>query len=160
MCPTYRVIEPAQPQRSPPGVPRRLSPGARVGVWLGTFGWFLGVLVVAAPQARGLAGELVGGFAVSLAAALVFEVVARRATRFGVGVAASVCLAMAMIGTYHALVVQPALFADTRIVVRLGALQAEARFPLPLAAALGVVGLVLLVMAFRPPRRAGSERLP
>ncbi len=133
--------------------PRRLSLGARFGVWVGLFGWFIGFFAATAGHYGSFLPHLVGGFAVSLACGLLTEAIVKWVPRFPLGIVAAVCISIGLIGAYHTLVVHPAILGYPDVMRKIGVLRGESRFPLWLAAAAFALGLVLLAVASRPPRQ-------
>jgi hypothetical protein len=123
--------------------------GARLGTWLGTFGWLIGFALVTIPDTLRFAVPMAGGAAVTLVAALVIDRITRRARRYLGG---TLCLTVAAIGTYWSGVMEPAVLAQPDVVARLARLGASPALTLVAA----VLGIALLLWAWRHPGDKGT----
>jgi hypothetical protein len=95
-----------------PPPPRPIPLGARLGCWVGMFGWLIGFTLLTIPDGLRFAPELAGGFVVTLALALLIDWNLRRAPILPLALTGALLIAMAMIGTYWDLVCEPAIHAS------------------------------------------------
>lgn len=116
---------------------------ARFGIWIGSFGWLIGFLIVGYDAIPDLWPELAGGALVSAAVALAFERWTRAVARPPTGLLLSaLAAAMGVLLLYYALVMVPAIFALPELVSRLRSLSPVVEVPVWLGGVL-VVGGVL-----------------
>jgi len=143
--------------------PRTIPLGARLGCWIGAFGWLIGFAVVTLPDGLRFAPQMAGGILVTLAVALLIEWTMRRAPVFMLGLFGALFVGMAAIGLYWNVIVEPAVVASPATFERLRRLNTLGRpgagsithFPEGALATQTVVGLVLLAAAWlwRQPER-------
>jgi hypothetical protein len=124
--------------------------GARVGVWLGCFGWILGLAAVAAPELPRLAVPVLG--AVALTGVVAFSLDRMLASLYQSR--AWLGAMMAAIGAfllYYALALEPALHGEPELLERLRLLGSVVHVPAVVGAALLGVGVALTAIWW--PRR-------
>jgi hypothetical protein len=139
-----------------PPPPRRLPLGARLGCWIGAFGWLIGFTLVTIPDGLRFGPELAGGFVLTLALAVLIDWNLRRAPILPLALIGVLLLAVAMIGTYWDLVCEPAIRASPATLARLTFFNTFGEpgganithFPAGLIRIQTGVGLVLLLAAW------------
>jgi hypothetical protein len=127
--------------------------GARLGTWLGAFGWLIGFALVTIPDTFRFLVPMAGGAAVTLVGALVLDRITRHARRYLGG---ALCLTVAAIGTYWWGVMEPAVLAQPDVVARLAHFGASTHVPPALTLVAAVLGIALLLWAWRHPDDKGT----
>jgi hypothetical protein len=145
--------------------PRTIPLGARLGCWIGAFGWLIGFVAVTLPDGTRFAPEMAGGLVVTLAVASLLDWTMRRAPVFPFGLFGAMFVGIAAVGVYWNRIVEPAVVASPVTFERLRWLNTLGRpgagsithFPEGALAAQVVVGLVLLAAAWlwKQPERQG-----
>jgi len=95
-----------------PAPPRRIPLGARLGCWIGAFGWLIGFTLVTLPDGLRFAPELAGGFVLTLALAFLIDWNLRRAPNLPLALVGTLLLTVAMIGTYWNAVCEPGMYGS------------------------------------------------
>jgi len=99
--------------------PRDLPIGARLGCWVGAFGWLIGFALVALPDGARFAPQLAGGLVLTFAIALWIDWTLRQAPVLPFALPGVLLLAVGMIGAYWTLVCEPSILASSETVARL-----------------------------------------
>src|SRR5262245_27292869 len=100
--------------------------GARLGAWIGGYGWLIGFALVTIPDTLLFWRPMAGGVLLTLAGVLLVERVANRSPRYLPGL---IALFIAAAGSYWLVVCEPALQAAPEVVARLHRLRASTHFP-------------------------------
>ncbi len=124
---------------------RELHGAARAGLWIGAFGWLIGLTAVTLPETLALAGPMVGGAAVTAACALAVEALLRHAPRPQLAVCGGSWLAVGVISAYYAWIVEPSVRAVPGLVERLHGFGVSVELPMPFAVVALAVGAPLLL---------------
>jgi hypothetical protein len=134
--------------------PRKVALAARVGTWLGVFGWLIGFIVATLPYTYRFAPQIAGGLLLTAAVAMSLDWALRRGPLPPLTLWGALCLGVAAIGGYWNVAVEPAVRADPPTFARLvylnslGRGDAVTHFPPRGLAATTLVGLSLLAAAW------------
>ena len=122
-----------------------LSGAARAGLWLGAFGWLIGLCAVTGPDTLAFAGPLAGGASLTVACALAIEAIWRHAARPQLALPGAIWCAAAAVAAYYGLIVEPSVRAVPELVDRLAPYGVSFGLPPQWAAVALLVGLPLLL---------------
>lgn len=99
--------------------PRTIPLGARLGCWIGAFGWLIGFALVTLPDGARFVPQLAGGLVLTIAIALWIDWTLRQAPVLPLALPGVLLIAVSMIGTYWNLACEPAILASPATVARL-----------------------------------------
>ena len=101
----------------------------RAGLWVGAFGWLIGLVLVTLPDTLAFMGPLVGGAAITAACALGLEALWRNAPRPELAIGGGCACAVAVISAYYVWVVEPSVASVPGLVERLAGFGAQIDMP-------------------------------
>ncbi|MCP5055700.1 MAG: hypothetical protein GY937_03125 [bacterium] len=134
-----------------------LKGAGRFGLWIGCFGWLIGLVLVTLPDAPALLGSLVGGAALSAACALGLEALWRHAPRPEFAMLGGAHCAAAFLAAYFVWIIEPSAKAVPGLVERAFGMGVRLELPLHWVALGLLVGAPALLAGLHRPPLAADE---